>query len=197
MIRSLCIGLALVLVVAACQTDRSSVASRAGTTTARTGTSVAAQSANAMFPDLPQAIQPLPQGACLSDDEIRADQFILLKTQMMLVGLTCNGAYSDPNVFGHYQDFISTHAGTIRSAQQTMASLLARYRGGNPNRLFDTYATSYSNNESQVMNQVSAGRYCQLIRDRFYRASGFSAAEMQSFLGQAVQQNRAHYQSCG
>ena len=193
MIRSLCIGLAMVMLVAACQTERTSVASGSTSSTP----TVSARPASSLFPDLPPVAIPHPPGACLTDDEIRADQFILLKTQMMLAGLTCTSVYNDGNAFGHYQDFIIAHAGTIRDAQTTMARFLSRYRSGNPNRLFDTYATSYSNNEAQVMNQVSGGRYCQALQTRFYSASSFSPTEMQTFLNQAVEQNRTRYQICG
>ncbi len=197
MIRSLCIGLAMVLLVAACQTQRSSVVSGGSVSGGSSASPVAARPSNSLFPDIPASTLPHPPGSCLTDDEIRADQFMLLKTQMMLAGLTCTGPYNDGNTFGHYQDFILTHASTIRDAQNTMARFLSRYRSGNPNRLFDTYATSYSNNEAQVMNQVSGGRYCQALQNRFYSASSFSAAEMQSFLNQALEQTRSRYQVCG
>ena len=153
-------------------------------------------SGDPMFPEL-AAFQPghLPR-SCMTEQEMQADQFIRLHTAMMVAGLTCHVPFSDDNLFAHYQDFTITHQSVIRDSQRVLASFLGRHRSGNRNRLFDTYRTEVANSESQLVIDVSQGRYCQALREKFYAATEFSPADLSAYLEQASTRYRESYNVC-
>lgn len=161
------------------------------------GSAVAA-ARDPMFPDL-VAFAPTnhPAGSCVTEDELVADQFIRLHTEMMVAGLTCQGAYGDPGLFTKYAEFTRDHQDRVRDSQSVLADFLGKYMSGNQNRLFDTYRTEMANDESQLVIDVSAGRYCQAMRDKFYAAADFGTGDLDSYLDEALAHYRSKYQVCG
>lgn len=138
----------------------------------------------------------LPRGSCLTDSEIAAEQFIKLHTVLMVTGLTCNGAFQDPQLFGHYQTFTINHQDRVRDAQQVLARFLGRYRSGNPNRLFDTYRTELANDESLLVLDVSPTAYCRAQYQRFYDLAELDEEDLQAYIDEAVDRYREYYLSC-
>ena len=151
-----------------------------------------------LFPDLGE-FRPLitQSGGCVTDQEIVAEQFISLRTSMMVTGLTCRSAFqSEGDVFGTYQQFTVDNAQRLRETQNLIGRYLARYQPGNSNRLFDTYQTSLANDEALLVTEVSAARYCQAQREIFYRLAEATPDELEAILSQAVERNRDAYLIC-
>ncbi len=149
-----------------------------------------------LFPEVAQFEPAHPPGSCVGDEEIRADQFIKLHTEMMVTGLTCREPFRDPTLFSHYQTFTTEHQEMIRESQRTLGRFLGRYRSGNSNRLFDTYRTKVANGESQALMDVSATRYCAAYRDKFYSVARFDEVELEAYLDQAADRYRHRYEVC-
>ena len=195
---------AALLALTGCQTDGSLKSPQSARPVAAPPADAAASTAptrpgspdHPMFPEL-AAFEPgrLP-GACMTESELHADQFIRLHTAMMVAGLTCNVSFSDDNVFAHYQSFTITHQSMIRSSQRVLANYLGRHGSGNRHRLFDTYRTEVANDESQLVIDVSSGRYCEALRAKFYAAAEFSPADLNSHLEEAVARYRESYNVC-
>ena len=186
-------ALSLVLtffLLAACQTESASVVDSSPPQTRPT------TPANAMFPDLPRAMPPRPAGACYDEPEIRAEEMVRLRTQMMLAGLTCRGSFQTPDVFGVYQAFIVSQQSAIRDAQTTLGRFLSRYQGGSPGRLYDTFQTELANNEQRQLLTHGAGNFCFQFEDKFNRAAQFTPADLSSYLDQAVQRYQGEYPGC-
>lgn len=138
----------------------------------------------------------LPRGSCLTESEIAAEQFIMLHTVLMVTGLTCNGAFRDPQLFGHYQTFTVNHQDRVRDAQQVLARFLGRYQRGNPNRLFDTYRTELANDESLLVLDLTPTNYCRAQYQRFYDLAELNEEGLQDYIDRAVDRYREHYLSC-
>ena len=191
-----CIMCALFFLTA-CQTaDEETVTETVVETTPTRGGLPRVQLDDPMFPDLVDFQTRHPEGACSTDEEVLADQFIRLHTQLMVTGLTCFVPYDDPDLFVAYQDFTLSFQGRIRDSQRTLGAFLGRYMGGNRNRLFDTYRTRMANAESQTVIDVSASRYCAAQQERFYRVASFGEADLNAFLQEAAARYREHYPSC-
>ena len=191
---------ATLLLLASCQSvGTHSAASNAANSAAATAFGGAHRGVvvDGLFVDLRDfSTSHLPNGSCLTDTEIAAEQFIMLHTVLMVTGLTCNRAFSDPELFGHYRTFTFNHQDRVRDAQQVLARFLGRYRQGNPNRLFDTYRTEMANDESLLVMDVSPTAYCRAQQQRFYDLAELGAEELQAYLDQAVDRYREHYLSC-
>lgn len=137
----------------------------------------------------------LPPGACLSEREIRADQFARLRSNMMVVGLTCRSIY-EGNPFNSYMQFTVDTAGSIRSVQQTLAGLLGRYGGGNSNRLVDTYVTELANDEQGVIREFGPEVYCNARRDQFLAVTAYDDAAVSEWIDGAVARRGDLYPRC-
>jgi hypothetical protein len=175
--------------VAACQTD-----SAVETDTASMRR---APSTDALLPQ-PASFSPaIDGGPCVSDEEISAEQMIQLHTTMMVTGLTCHGAFRDPDLFNRYQDFTVAHSDRIIGSQGTLERYLGRSRGGNRARLFDSYRTRMANHEAQLVMSMSASRYCRDQYDRFYTIAEFSPSELEGYLNRVVDRYRDRYAACG
>lgn len=186
---------ASVLALAGCVTSDS-----AGTpeTVARVIEAETGQPHGPLFPELPmQAASVHPANGCLTADEAAAHHIVRLHTELMVTGLTCRAYFEDEGLFDHYQTFTYEHQDSIRASQRTLANYLARYRSGNSNRLFDTYRTGMANNESLLVQSLSASRYCSARRDQFYAAARLTPAEMGDYLTQAAERYRDSYTACG
>lgn len=146
----------------------------------------------------PVAFAPIghPSGACMTEEEIAAEQTIRLHTAMMVTGLTCHGFYRDPALFEHYQTFTDEHGRRLGAAQDTIGAFLSRYRSGNGNRLFDTYQTQIANAESRLVADASAPTYCRLRRDQYFTAADFSEVDLDAYVDLMVDQHRESYRVC-
>lgn len=181
--------LAAAAVLAACQTD--------GTATQSVSTTRAPASSDALLPQ-PASFNPAINGsACVTDEEISAEQMIQLHTTMMVTGLTCHGAFRDPDLFNQYQDFTVAHSNRIIESQSALERYLGRTMSGNRARLFDTYRTRMANHEAQLVMGMSATQYCRQQYDRFYAISQFSPAQLEDYLDRAVDRYRDRYSACG
>lgn len=186
---------AMVVVAASCQTAKSprqSVASASPPTAA-----APTQSYRQAFAE-PATFSPIghPSGACMTEDEIAAEQAIRLHTAMMVTGLTCHGFYREPTLFDRYQQFTFDHEGRLGAAQDTISRFLARYQSGNRSRLYDTYQTQVANAESRLVADASAPTYCRLRRDQYYTAAEFTEAEFGAFVDLMVNHHRDSYRVC-
>jgi|GEM_PF-1035003 len=182
--------LAVATLVAACQTD-SAVETDSAATMRR------APSADSLLPQ-PASFSPaIDGGPCVSDEEISAEQMIQLHTTMMVTGLTCHGAFRDPDLFNRYQDFTVAHSDRIIDSQGTLERYLGRTRGGNLARLFDSYRTRMANHEAQQVMSMSATQYCRDQYDRFYAIAEFSPSDLEGYLNRAVDRYRDRYAACG
>lgn len=137
----------------------------------------------------------LPPNACLSEREIRADQFARLRSHMMVVGLTCRSIY-DGDPFNEYMQFTVNTAGSIRSVQQTLAGMWGRYGGGNSNRLVDTYVTELANDEQGVIREFGPEVYCTARRDQFVAVTQYDDAAVSEWLDGAVTRRANGYTPC-
>ncbi len=192
--RRLLVLAALIVVAASCQSTKStrqSVASTSPQSAAPT------QSYREAFAE-PANFSPIghPSGACMTEEEIAAEQAIRLHTAMMVTGLTCHGFYREPTLFDRYQEFSFEHAGRLGAAQDTIGKFLGRYRSGNRSRLYDTYQTQVANAESRLVADASAPTYCRLRRDQYYTASDFTEADFSAFVDLMVDHHRDSYQVC-
>ena len=151
-----------------------------------------------LFPDLQEFVPRITAaGGCVTDAEITAEQFIAIRTSMMVTGLTCRGVYDDvDNLFGTYQQFTVDNAQRLRETQTLIGRYLSRHQRGHFARLFDTYQTSLANEEALLVTEVSAGRYCQAQRERFFRLARATPEELEEILDQAVERYRDQYALC-
>ena len=190
--RSLALAIAAALLVGACQTDKSPRQS-----VATTASPPAAPSLRTAVAE-PVTFSPIghPDGACMTEAEMAAEQAIRLHTSMMVTGLTCHGFYREPALFDRYQEFTFEHQRRLGNAQDTIAGFLARYRSGNRSRLYDTYQTQIANAESRLVADATAPTYCRLRRDQYYTAAGFSQADFDAFVELMVDHHRDSYRSC-
>lgn len=137
----------------------------------------------------------LPPNACLSEREVRADQFARLRSHMMVVGLTCRNIYEgDP--FNQYMQFTVNTAGSIRSVQQTLAGVWGRYGGGNSNRLVDTYVTELANDEQGVIREFGPEAYCNAREEQFNAVTRYDDAAVSEWLDGAVARRASGYNDC-
>ena len=116
---------------------------------------------------------------------------------MMVTGLTCRGVYDDvDNLFGAYQQFTVDNAQLLRETQTLIGRYLSQHQRGHFARLFDTYQTSLANEEALLVTEVSASRYCQAQRERFFRLAEATPEELEEILNQAVERYRDEYTLC-
>ncbi len=137
-----------------------------------------------------------PSGACMTEEEIAAEQTVRLHTAMMVTGLTCHSFYREPALFDHYQQFTVEHEGSLGAAQNAIGGFLARYRSGNRNRLFDTYQTEVANAESRLVADASAPTYCRLRRDQYFTAANFTEVDLGAYVDLMVDHHRESYRVC-
>ena len=190
--RSLVCLAAVAAIVGACQSVKSP---RQATPSA--AAVQAAPSTAAAFAE-PVAFSPIghPDGACMSEAEIAAEQALRLHTAMMVTGLTCHSFYREPALFDRYQEFTLAHEDRLGTAQDTIRRFLGRYGAGNRDRLLDTYQTAIANAESRLVADASAPTYCRLRRDQYYTAAGFSEADFDAFVAAMVDRHRDRYRVC-
>ena len=182
-----------VLTLAACQNSPPPVANNEPTPPTRPRSTP-----NDLFPDLADFDPWITRsGGCVTDREISAEQFIQVHTALMVTGLTCPTAFQDPYLFNQYQTFTVNHQTRILEIQSLLGRYLAQHQYGNGSRLFDTYRTQIANDESQLVIQVSAGRYCQSQRNRFYHIAQLDSVELDAFIAEAVDRYREDYNTCG
>lgn len=191
MSRRLTIVLAAALVLGACQSTEESVAV-----------------APAPEPTVP-TVEPLdlfaitteidgdhPQGACVTEDEMAADILARVRTEMMLIGLTCHSIYDEPTLYNRYVDFTVGNRDVIVDAQRTVGGFLGRYQRGSRARLFDTYITELANEESEVIRAESAWRYCESRRDRFFTFAEMQEPDLQAYLSEVADTAQDLYTPC-
>lgn len=188
----LTILLAAGLLLAACQTDKSPRQSIS------TATPPPAASGYRTAVAEPVTFSPIghPDGACMTEEEMAAEQAIRLHTSMMVTGLTCHSFYREPTLFDRYQQFTFEHQGRLGDAQDTIGRFLARYRSGNRDRLYDTYQTQIANAESRLVADASAPTYCRLRRNQYYTAADFTQADFDAFVDLMVNHHRDSYRVC-
>ncbi len=138
----------------------------------------------------------LPNGSCVSDELIKAEQFIRLHTELMVTGLTCAHSYNDPELFGNYQVFTAAHADRIRQVQTDLGRFLGQNQRGSNARLFDTYRTEMANDESQVVIAVTHDGYCQAQREAFYTVARLNPQDLDAYLSQVAERSRDTYRTC-
>lgn len=137
----------------------------------------------------------MPEGSCLSEREIRADQFFRLRVSMMNVGLTCRPIFEgDP--FNQYMQFIADTAGSVRSVQGTLESFFGRYGGGRPARLVDTYQTNLANDEQHIIRALGPQAFCDARQQQFEAVTGYSDAEVSEWIDGAFTRRSAAYNAC-
>ena len=196
--RRLACLVAAIAVAAACQpvkSPRQSVTSAAAPAPA--APAAPAPGRTAAFVE-PVAFAPIghPAGACMTEEEIAAEQTIRLHTAMMVTGLTCHGFYREPTLFDRYQQFTVENEGRLSAAQDAIGTFLARYRSGNGNRLFGTYQTQVANAESRLVAAASAPTYCRLRRDQYYSATNFTEIDLDAYVDLMVDHHRDSYRVC-
>jgi hypothetical protein len=138
-----------------------------------------------LFPQLAEVASYHPADSCASEEAIRADLLTQLRAGMMVTGLTCRGHFGEDKVFDRYMDFMVDHQSAIRDSQRTLGRFIGSYQRGNQNRLFDTYITRLANDESQLVNDLSAAQYCAARQAQFFAVSDFeSDDELEDYLDQ-------------
>jgi len=188
--RRLALLVAVIAVAAACQPEKSP---RQSTASAAAAAPAAGQTAAIVEP---VTFTPVghPAGACMTEEEIAAEQTIRLHTAMMVTGLTCHGFYREPALFNRFQDFTIENEVRLGAAQDAIGTFLARYESGRG--LFDTYQTQVANAESRLVAEASAPTYCRLRRDQFYTASTFTEVDLEAYVDLMVDHHRDSYQVC-
>lgn len=185
--RRLAVLVAAIVVAAACQSEKSPRQSRASAAPPPQSTAIVE----------PVTFSPIghPAGACMTEEEIAAEQMIRLHTAMMVTGLTCHGFYREPTLFERFQDFTIENEDRLGAAQDSIGTFLARYRSGRG--LFDTYQTLIANAESRLVAEASAPTYCRLRREQFYTASTFTEVDLDTYVELMVDHHRDSYRICG
>lgn len=151
----------------------------------------------ALYPDLvPFQVNNHPPGSCMMEEEIAADLFLRIRTELMVTGLTCHAYYEEPRLYDQYMNFTVDHQAQIRKVQDIMGRFFARNQRGNRNRLVDQYITRSANSESRVMRAVSTKIYCQKRRAQYDALTGFSDAELLEHLGKGVERYKPAYSIC-
>ncbi|HET8727934.1 MAG TPA: hypothetical protein VFO41_10515 [Alphaproteobacteria bacterium] len=150
-----------------------------------------------LFPNLVDYRPMYPQGTCMTEIEVLADQFIKLRTEMMITSLTCPTSYRDPELYKRYVDFTFDHQDEITASQETLGDLLGRIKRGNDRRLFDTFQTEMANVESQNVSKVSVNTYCQARWEQFNAVAQFDPEELTAYLKEAAELHRDDYTICG
>jgi|HigsolmetaAR204D_1030405.scaffolds.fasta_scaffold01913_8 hypothetical protein len=149
-----------------------------------------------LFPNLIDYRPAYPPGTCMTEEEMLADQFIKLRTEIMITGLSCQASYQDPDLYTRYVDFTFEHQDRILTSQKVLGNLLGRVRRGRDDRLFDTFQTELANTESQNVTKVSTQRYCQARWEQFNTVLSYDEGEMAAYLQQAVEHYRDAYTAC-
>lgn len=156
-----------------------------------------AQLADELFPEVVDYRPAYPPGTCMTEEEILADQFMKLRTEMMITGLTCPAQYQDPTLFRRYVTFTADHQERIRDSQRMLGALLSRIKKGSGKRLFDTHVTEMANTESHAVSTVSTGLYCQARWQQFNAVAAFDNEDLRRYLEQAAERHRDAYDVCG
>src|SRR3546814_14616576 len=90
----------------------------------------------------------------MTEDEMLADHFIKLRTEIMITGLTCPVPYQDPDLYTRYVDFTFEHQDRILASQKVLGRLLGRIKKGRNDRLFDSFHKKLANTESRAVTKV-------------------------------------------
>lgn len=192
--------LAMAFVLAACQTtsppEEQSAVKTAEALAARPPATPGAGDGT-LYPDLvPFEVANHPPGSCMSEEEISADLFLRIRTELMVTGLTCHAYYDEPRLYDRYMTFTVDHQAHIRKVQDVMGRFFAHNQRGNRNRLVDEYITRTANGESRVMRAVSTKKYCEGRRAQYEALTSFDTAELLSHLDAGVERYRLAYSVC-
>jgi hypothetical protein len=81
-----------------------------------------------------------------------------MHTELMVIGLSClrNGV----SAFGHYQQFTSSHAPSIRGYEATMIGYLKKQYRDNPTKRFDKLRTDMANELAQSVVKMTPEAFC-------------------------------------
>ena len=150
-----------------------------------------------LYPDLvPFQVTNHPPGSCMMEEEIAADLFLRIRTELMVTGLTCHAHYEEPRLYDQYMTFTVDHQAQLRKVQDIMGRFFARNQRGNRNRLVDEFITRTANNESRVMRTVSTQVYCQKRRAQYEALTSFDTTELLAHLQEGVERYRPAYAIC-
>lgn len=151
----------------------------------------------ALYPDLvPFEVSNHPPGSCMREEEIAADLFLRMRTELMVTGLTCQNHYDEPELYSRYVTFTVDHQAHIRKVQDVMGRFFARNQRGNRNRLVDEYITQTANGESRVMRTVSTKAYCKQRRPQYEALTSFTSIELLEHISTGVERYRPAYSVC-
>jgi hypothetical protein len=125
-----------------------------------------------------------PKAPCYTKAEFEAEQAIRLHTELMVVGLTCQGYAStkDVNLFGRYKEFTLKHRKRITEWEDQLVAFQKRTAKGNANRGFDTFRTRVANEMARRIAAVTEPVFCATHAPFAEQALNLTDADLTNFV---------------
>ncbi len=105
-------------------------------------------------------------GNCYSADEVQAEQFLRLHSELMVITVTCKYSSDGDDLVKPYTTFTNTHVAALRNAEQVMARYYQKRYGGDGMSQVDKLRTKLANEFGQSIANVSAPLFCAQRRDK-------------------------------
>ena len=128
-----------------------------------------------------RSMTPAPEPtACISRAQAKAEQVMLMHTELMVTSLACDVAYGDPDLYQRYGQFTVTHEEALRTAQQVLERELG---GGDAGaQAFDLYRLDLGNAEGRRLSEWSVERYCRVRQSRFDTLIGSRPEQFEGYV---------------
>jgi len=103
---------------------------------------------------------------CYSSAEMRAEQFLRLHSELMVIAYSCKRSSQNFDLISVYTAFTQNNLGELQAADKTLLDHYKKQYGGDGLTQLDDLHTKLGNEAGQVIADQSLETFCDTNRDR-------------------------------
>jgi hypothetical protein len=111
-------------------------------------------------------VQAFAAQECYSRAELRAEQYLRMHSELMVIAYSCKRSSQNRDLIGVYTDFTQSYLAVLQQADKTMLDHYKNYYGGDGLAQLDDLHTKLGNESGQVIADQSLEIFCDNNRDR-------------------------------
>lgn len=132
------------------------------------------------------------RGQCYSPEQMEAEQWLRLHSELMVITVTCRQGSAGENLVPSYTAFTKLNIKTLKHAEAVMMEYY-RAQGQDGQAQLDRLRTKLGNEYGQKIADLSAPVFCQLYRDKVLRLCTAESEQVEQEVA-SLQENTPAYQ---
>jgi hypothetical protein len=128
---------------------------------------------------------PAFAGTCYTQEEAEAEQAIRIHSELMVIGLNCQGMkFKDgTNLYAKFRQFTAQHSDLFAGYEEKLIGYYRRTGASNPEMRLNDMRTMLANKIANDAAQMSPDQFCNRFVPRIFKVAQMNRAELAKWAG--------------